>query len=57
MPVTFTVPPLRLNVPKFAWEKLPARFTVELVAVIVPRLLKLPPSVSVDPLAVTVAPV
>ena len=61
VPVRFTVPPVRLNVPRPASVKLPPRFTVELVAVIVPVLLQAlveeldwSPRFSVAPVAVIV---
>ena len=40
VPVRFTVPPVRLNVPRPASVNRPPRFTVEFVALIVPALLQ-----------------
>ena len=55
-----TVPPVRLKLPSAAWVNVPPRFTVALVAVIVPALLHallLLPRLSVEPApAVMVAP-
>ena len=48
VPVKFTTPPLRLRVPRLANVKLPPRFTVALVALIVPVLVQLPPKVRVE---------
>src|SRR4051812_12326153 len=61
VPVRFTVPPVRLNVPKVAWVKLPPRLTVELVAEIVPALLQalsgdVSPRLRVAEVAVMLAP-
>ena len=57
VPVRFTVPPLRLNLPRAGTVKFPPRFTVELVAAIEPVLLQEllpPPRFSVALLAVIV---
>src|SRR5712664_1103299 len=57
VPVRFTVPPERLKVPKPAVVKLPPRFTVEVLSVIVPVLLQTPepePRFSVAPVPVIV---
>src|ERR1043166_5514617 len=54
VPMRFTVPPVRLNTPKPACVKLPPRFTVPLVALMVPVLFQLLPKVSVEVSAVIV---
>ena len=52
VPVTLTVPAVRLKVPRLVGLKVPPRFTVPLVDVSVPALLHAPSRVSVPPLTV-----
>src|SRR5262249_20844419 len=54
VPVRLTVPPLRLKVPSWASANVPPRFTVELVAVMVPPLDQLPERFSVEFVTVVV---
>src|SRR5262245_44113893 len=48
-PVTLTLPPVRLNVPRFGNVNVPPRFTVVSFALIVPLLIQRPSKVSVPP--------
>src|SRR5205085_7886218 len=55
VPVRLTVPPLRLIVPRPDVVKLPPRFNVPLLTLIVPLLLHVPARFNVPPLTVVVA--
>ena len=52
VPVTFTVPPLRTNVPTWAVVTVPPKFSAVFVTVNVPVLLHAPLSVTVESVAV-----
>ena len=55
VPLTKTVPPIRLNVPSWARVKLPPRLMDELLAVRVPLLVHVPVRLSVE-LTIVICP-
>ena len=56
VPLTFTMPAVRLKVPRLVGLKVPFKLTVVLVVVSVPALLHVPSRVSVPPLTVMLPP-